>query len=106
MTKKVKRKASPEYRAYRWAKDIGARGTSGIECRFTSFKHFLAVAGRQPTSAHVLYRKNQAGHWEPGNICWATRVEQREWCHRRAATYKPVAAELETQIDKEKSNAR
>lgn len=77
---------TPEGRAWRNARqrctnpnfpqysDYGGRG---IEFRFTAFKQFFAEIGPRPTPAHTLDRKDNDGHYEPGNVRWATRKEQR-----------------------------
>lgn len=57
-------------RAY---KDYGGRG---IEFRFESFDQFLVAVGRRPSPKHSIERKDVNGHYEPGNVVWATAVEQ------------------------------
>lgn len=54
----------------------GRYGGKGIEFRFTSFKEFLDHIGRKPTPLHTLDRKDSRGHYEIGNVRWATRAEQ------------------------------
>lgn len=75
----------PEYEAY-----IGAKGRCtnpkdpsylnyggrGIEFRYTGFQQFIIDVGRRPTSRYTLERKNNNGHYEPGNCKWATMSEQ------------------------------
>jgi hypothetical protein len=53
-------------------KNYGARG---IEFRFTSFETFFAELGPRPKGL-TLDRINNDGHYEPGNVRWATRSEQ------------------------------
>jgi hypothetical protein len=53
-------------------KDYGGRG---IKFLFTSFQQFLAEIGPKPTPKHQLDRINNDGHYEPGNIRWATPKE-------------------------------
>ena len=77
--------ATPEYQAYNNAKqrcenpknghylDYGGRG---IEFRFGRFEDFLAEVGLKPTPKHSLDRKNNNGHYEVGNLRWATKLEQ------------------------------
>lgn len=36
----------------------------------------LAEIGERPSMAHTIDRKNNGGHYEPGNIRWATKTEQ------------------------------
>lgn len=73
---------TPEYRAYNGAKarcsnlslkDYGGRG---IEFRFTSYEQFLNHIGRRPTDQHSLDRIDTNGHYELGNVRWATDLEQ------------------------------
>jgi len=51
-------------------------GAKGIECHFESFEQFLNDIGRRPTPQHSVDRKNTRGHYEVGNVWWATRQEQ------------------------------
>ena len=57
--------------------DYGGRG---IEFRFPSVRAFvewtLRNIGARPTTAHSLDRIDNARHYEPGNLRWATRAEQ------------------------------
>ena len=75
-----------EYRAYRHAKTrcnlpsvpcYGYYGGRGIEFRFTSFQEFFAALGVKPSPSHSIDRINNDGHYEAGNVRWATRIEQR-----------------------------
>lgn len=81
-------KESPEYRA--WANMVsrchnqnhqsfhndGARGISVCERWRSSFESFLVDVGRRPSPDHSLDRIDNEGHYEPGNVRWATRSEQ------------------------------
>ena len=81
-------KRSPEWVAYASAKQR-CNGTNkqdqnyalyagrGIQFKFSSYAQFLAEVGRKPSSQHSLDRKNTNGHYEPGNVRWATKLEQR-----------------------------
>jgi hypothetical protein len=52
-------------------------GGRGIKFLFTSYEQFLAEVGRRPSPQHSLDRyPNNDGHYEPGNVRWATRREQ------------------------------
>lgn len=75
----------PEYKAYiqammRCRNPKNARyrryGERGIEFRFASFEEFYAVLGDRPTPGHSLDRINNEGHYEAGNVRWATRIQQ------------------------------
>jgi hypothetical protein len=62
-------------------KDYGGRG---IEFRLTSVEAMIAEIGKRPSgvnaNGYALYsldRINNDGHYEHGNIRWATRAEQQ-----------------------------
>jgi hypothetical protein len=76
---------TPEYVAYRdarnrcrktWRKDYPRYGGRGIEFRFDSFEQFYAELGPRPAGM-TLDRINNDGHYEPGNVRWATPQQQR-----------------------------
>jgi len=50
-------------------------GGRGIKFLFTSFQQFFAELGPRP-KGKTLDRRNNDGHYEPGNVRWATRREQ------------------------------
>ena len=52
-------------------------GGRGIKFLFTSFEQFFAELGPRPKGKSVD-RINNDGHYEPGNVQWATRSEQRK----------------------------
>lgn len=56
-------------------KDYGGRG---IEFRFTSFEEFFAVVGPRPEPKfdYSLDRIDNDGHYEKGNVRWATKQQQ------------------------------
>lgn len=51
-------------------------GGRGIQFKFSSFEDFFSCMGLKPTSQHTLDRINNNGHYERGNVRWATRSEQ------------------------------
>jgi len=58
------------------ADDYPRYGGRGIEFRFDSFEQFYAEIGKRPTPQHTLDRKDNNGHYEVGNVHWATPKEQ------------------------------
>jgi hypothetical protein len=87
------RKSHPEARreeiAYRAAKnrcDISLcpsrswkyYGGKGIEFRFKSFQEFLDAVGPHPGKGYSLDRIDGEGHYEAGNVRWATASEQQK----------------------------
>jgi hypothetical protein len=78
-------KITPEYKAYLAAKGrcnnsadavYDYYGGRGIEFRFCSFDDFLSAIGRKPTRNHSIDRIDSDGHYEPGNVRWASKKEQ------------------------------
>lgn len=58
-------------------------GGRGIEFRFESFDAFYAEVGPRPSPAYSIDRIDVNGHYEPGNIRWATQAVQ---IHNRRKT--------------------
>lgn len=77
---------SPEFYAFLNAKrrcanpadkrysDYGGRG---IQFKFATFEEFFAEIGPRPSPDHSVDRKDNSGHYEPGNLKWSTRTEQQ-----------------------------
>lgn len=88
--------ATAEYRAWvemrqrcynshrRGYKNYGGRGIQVCAEWRHSFSAFLNDVGRRPSADHSLDRINVDGHYEPGNVRWATWLEQCR--NRRVAT--------------------
>lgn len=80
---------TPEYRAWvemrRRCRDTNHRGRRqyvqrGIRvCKEwdESFEAFFSHVGKRPSPEHSIDRINNDGNYEPGNVRWATRMEQQ-----------------------------
>jgi len=64
---RCRRSSSSDYYLY---------GARGIQFLFDSFEQFYAELGPRPSPKHSLDRVNNDGHYEPGNVRWATAKEQ------------------------------
>lgn len=64
-------------------KDYCSYGGRGIEFRFANFEDFIDELGERPSPKHSVDRIDNDGHYEQGNIRWATQSEQmanrRSW---------------------------
>ena len=68
-------------------RDYGGRGIAVCKEWLTNFPAFLAHVGAKPSPELSLDRIDNDGNYEPGNVRWATRLEQR---HNRRPGYSPV----------------
>lgn len=57
-------------------KDYGGRGITICDRWRNSFQAFLDDVGHPPTDQHSIDRIDCDGNYEPGNVRWATRLEQ------------------------------
>jgi hypothetical protein len=78
-------KRTPEYAAYVAARQrctnskvekFAHYGGRGIRFLFESFEDFFAELGPRPSKRHSLDRKFNDGHYEAGNVRWATKRQQ------------------------------
>jgi hypothetical protein len=93
-------KPTVEYQAFHAAKkrcqnknawNFKYYGKRGIKFLFKSFADFLKAVGRKPSSRYVLDRIDNDGHYEPGNVRWATHtqsVRNSRMTHRRKIAWK------------------
>lgn len=51
-------------------------GGRGIQCKFTSYHQLVDAIGRRPSPSHSVDRIDTNGHYELGNVRWATSVQQ------------------------------
>lgn len=72
-----RRCTNPKDRAWKYY------GGRGIEFRFHSLQEFFSTVGKKPSSRHVLDRIKNDGHYEPGNMRWATPKQSSENQRRR-----------------------
>lgn len=61
-------------------KDYGGRGIRIAPEWRHDFAAFYAHIGPRPSTTHTVDRINPDGHYEPGNVRWATKKEQRANC--------------------------
>ena len=75
-------------------------GARGIEFRFKSFKEFFELLGEKPSPKHQFDRIDNNGHYEAGNVRWATREEnQRNKRNNRLVTYKDKTQTMQDWVD-------
>jgi hypothetical protein len=69
----------------------GGRGITIAPEWIEDFESFLAFMGHKPSPAHSLDRIDNDGNYEPGNVRWATRIEQSRNRRPFLMTMKPSA---------------
>lgn len=94
---------TPEYESYAHAKGrcrnpkdaaYASYGGRGIQFRFNSFEEFLDTLGTRPAPEYSLDRIDVNGHYEPGNVRWATRQTQS----RNRRDRQPVTVDGQTMM--------
>lgn len=71
MLSRCRNRLDPTYRNY------GARGITVCRRWCLSFENFFADMGPRPSPSHTLDRfPDNNGNYEPGNVRWATLIEQ------------------------------
>ena len=78
----VARCTNPNHKDYRW---YGARGITVCPEWMESFDAYYAYVGDAPAPGLTLDRIDNDGNYEPGNVRWATKLEQTR--NRRQATH-------------------
>lgn len=77
---------TPEYRVFLTmrarctnpkAEKFPMYGGRGVEVRFKNFEDFIRHIGTRPSTRHSVDRIDNDGHYEPGNVRWATDQAQR-----------------------------
>lgn len=63
--------ANPDYLLY------GGRGIRVCKEWENSFEKFFAHVGKRPAAGYTIDRKNTDDNYEPGNVRWATAVQQQ-----------------------------
>ncbi len=75
----------------------GARGIKVDPGWVNDFPAFLAYVGRKPGPEYSIERIDNDGNYEPGNVRWATRVEQCR--NRRSSRLIEYAGETLTLVE-------
>jgi hypothetical protein len=87
------KKFTPTYISYHCAKqrcrdprheNYPKYGAKGVKFLFTSFAQFYAELGERPDGL-TLDRIKPEGNYEPGNVRWATPIQQRHNRRKKAA---------------------
>jgi len=82
----INRCENPKVRSY---PIYGGRGIRVAPEWRTNFAAFFEHVGLRPSPAHSIERVDVNGHYEPGNVVWATPVEQANNTRRtRYVTYR------------------
>lgn len=94
---------TPEYHAFMSAKsrctnpntpNFDLYGGRGIKFLFKSVEEWYEHLGPRPSSKHSVNRIDNDGHYEPGNVEWATPVTQGE--NRNTSVFYEIDGERKT----------
>lgn len=77
----------------------GGRGITICDRWRDSFEAFLEDVGEKPSKKHSIDRIDNDGNYEPGNVRWATRKEQRE--NQSSSRYAHVVVPVGNLTDEE-----
>ncbi len=89
MTRTKNGKPTPEYKCWLHIrsrcsnpknisyKHYGAKGIRVAAVWQNDFDSFLLHIGPRPSTDHSIDRIDSKGHYEPGNVRWATEIEQQ-----------------------------
>lgn len=86
----IQRCNNPKHNSY---PNYGGRGIR-VDPVYFSFDRFLADLGPRPSDNHSIERKDPNGHYEPGNVVWATKHIQV----RNRRTNRPITFNGETLV--------
>ena len=78
------------------ARDYPDYGGRGILFKFLDMSQWLAYLGSRPSSEHSVDRIDNDGHYEPGNVRWATQAQQCANQRKRRRNIKGRRSKLQT----------